>query len=109
VWLKWFVTFHLIVFGWILFRSESLHLAGVFLSRLFTTFGAPTLWSAPVVGAIVLVVGLQLLPERPLERIQVRIERLRPALLAVGLAIVIVFAAATVPSQGVPPFIYFRF
>jgi hypothetical protein len=34
---------------------------------------------------------------------------LRPALLAVGLAIVIVFAAATVPSQGVPPFIYFRF
>jgi alginate O-acetyltransferase complex protein AlgI len=107
-WLKWFVTFHLIVFGWILFRSESLHLAGVFLSRL-PTIGAPTLWTAPVVGAIVVVVGLQLLPEKPLERFQVRIERLRPALLAVGLAIVILFAAATVPSQGVPPFIYFRF
>ncbi len=108
VWLKWFVTFHLIVFGWILFRSESLHLAGVYLSRLFT-IGAPTLWTAPVVGAILLVIGLQLVPERPLERFQVRIERLRPALLAVGLAIVIVFSAATVPSQGVPPFIYFRF
>jgi alginate O-acetyltransferase complex protein AlgI len=108
MWLKWFVTFHLIVFGWILFRSESLHLAGVFISRLFT-IGPPTLWSAPVVGAIVLVIGLQLLPEKPLERLQVRIERLRPALLAVGLAIVIVFSAATVPSQGVPPFIYFRF
>jgi alginate O-acetyltransferase complex protein AlgI len=108
VWLKWFVTFHLIVFGWILFRSESLHLAGVYLSRLFT-IGAPTLWTAPVVGAIVVVIGLQLLPEKPLERFQVRVERLRPALLAGGLAIVIVFAAATVPSQGVPPFIYFRF
>ncbi len=108
VWLKWFVTFHLIVFGWILFRSESIHLAAVFISRLFTS-GAPTLWTAPVIGAIVLVVGLQLLPEKPLERFQVRIERLRPALLAVGLAIVIVFSAATVPSQGVPPFIYFRF
>jgi len=107
-WLKWFVTFHLIVFGWILFRSESLHLAGVFLSRLLT-IGAPTLWTAPVVGAIVVVIGLQLLPEKPLERFQVRIERLRPAVLAVGLAIVIMFAAATVPSQGVPPFIYFRF
>jgi len=107
-WLKWFVTFHLIVFGWILFRSESLHLAGVFLSRL-VTLGAPTLWTAPVVGAIVVVIGLQLLPEKPLERFQVRIERLRPAVLAVGLAIVIVFSAATVPSQGVPPFIYFRF
>jgi alginate O-acetyltransferase complex protein AlgI len=108
VWLKWFVTFHLIVFGWILFRSESIHLAAVFISRLFTA-GAPTLWTAPVLGAIVLVIGLQLLPEKPLERFQVRIERMRPALLAVGLAIVIVFAAATVPSQGVPPFIYFRF
>ena len=107
-WLKWFVTFHLIVFGWILFRSESLHLAGVFLSRLLT-LGAPTLWTAPVVSAIVVVIGLQLLPEKPLERFQVRIERLRPAVLAVGLAIVIVFSAATVPSQGVPPFIYFRF
>jgi alginate O-acetyltransferase complex protein AlgI len=107
-WLKWFVTFHLIVFGWILFRSESLHLAGVFLSRLIT-IGAPTLWTAPVVGAIIVVIGLQLLPEKPLERFQVRIERLRPVVLAVGLAIVILFSAATVPSQGVPPFIYFRF
>jgi alginate O-acetyltransferase complex protein AlgI len=108
VWLKWFVTFHLIVFGWILFRSETIHLAGVFLSRL-ATVGAPTLWTAPVVVAIIVVIGLQLLPERPLERFQVRIERMRPALLGVGLAIVIVFASATVPTQGVPPFIYFRF
>jgi alginate O-acetyltransferase complex protein AlgI len=107
-WLKWFVTFHLIVFGWILFRSETIHLAGVFLSRL-ATVGAPTLWTAPVVGAIIVVIGLQLLPERPLERFQVRIERMRPALLGLGLAIVIVFASATVPTQGVPPFIYFRF
>jgi hypothetical protein len=29
--------------------------------------------------------------------------------LGVGLAVVIAFAGATVPSQGVPPFIYFRF
>ena len=77
------MTFHLIVFGWILFRSETIYLAGVFISRLFTV-GAPTLWTAPVVGAIVLVIGMQLLPEKPLERFQVRIERMRPALLAAG-------------------------
>jgi hypothetical protein len=35
--------------------------------------------------------------------------RLRPAVLAAGLAICIAVAGATVPSQGVPPFIYFRF
>jgi alginate O-acetyltransferase complex protein AlgI len=107
-WLRWLVTFNLIVFGWILFRSQSLALAGVFLSRLVVP-GHPTLWTAPVLAAIVLVVGLQLLPPEPLERLQVAVERMRPVLLGVGLAIVIVFAAATVPSQGVPPFIYFRF
>ena len=30
-------------------------------------------------------------------------------MLAVGLAAVILFVGATVPSQGVPPFIYFQF
>ena len=107
-WLRWLVTFNLIVFGWIVFRSQSLSLLGVFLSRLVTP-GPATLWTAPVLLAIIVVVGLQLLPERPIEHLQVAIERLRPALLGVGLAIVIVFVAATVPSQGVPPFIYFRF
>jgi alginate O-acetyltransferase complex protein AlgI len=55
------------------------------------------------------VIGLQLLPSQPLERLQVSIERLRPVLLGAALAVLIVLVAATVPSQGVPPFIYFRF
>ena len=107
-WLKWLVTFHLIVFGWILFRSPSLALTGAFLSRLVTP-GAATLWTAPVLCAIAVVIGLQLVPERPLEALQIRLERLRPAVLGVGLAVAIAFVGATVPSQGVPPFIYFRF
>ena len=32
-----------------------------------------------------------------------------PILLGVGLAVTVAFVGATVPSQGVPPFIYFRF
>jgi alginate O-acetyltransferase complex protein AlgI len=107
-WLKWAVTLNLIVFGWILFRAPSLPLLKTFLSRLVTP-GPATLWSVPVVGAIVLVIALQLLPEQPLERLQARVERIRPVVLAVVLAVVIVFVAATVPSGGVPPFIYFRF
>jgi alginate O-acetyltransferase complex protein AlgI len=107
-WLRWVITFHLVVFGWILFRAQSLTEVGTLLSRL-TVISRPTLWSATVLCAIGLVVGLQLLPPNWLERLQVRVESLRPALLGVGLAVVIAFAAATVPSQGVPPFIYFRF
>jgi alginate O-acetyltransferase complex protein AlgI len=107
-WLRWLVTFHLIVFSWILFRSPSLADVGTFLARLGAP-GAATLWSAPVLIAIVLVIGLQLLPPRPLERLQARVESLNPAVLAGGLAVIIALAGATVSTQGVPPFIYFRF
>jgi D-alanyl-lipoteichoic acid acyltransferase DltB (MBOAT superfamily) len=107
-WLRWFVTFHLICFGWILFRSQDLGLIGDFLAR-FGSLGEPTLWTAPVIAAVAIVVGMQLLPERPLENLRIRIERANPALLGAALAILIVVVGATVPSQGVPPFIYFRF
>jgi D-alanyl-lipoteichoic acid acyltransferase DltB (MBOAT superfamily) len=107
-WLRWFVTFHLVVFGWILFRSQSLALVGTFLSRLLVP-GPATLASATVIAAIVIVIGLQLLPTGPLTALQLHFERLRPVALAVLLALVIAFVGATVPSQGVPPFIYFRF
>jgi alginate O-acetyltransferase complex protein AlgI len=107
-WLRWFVTFNLIVLGWILFRSTDLTVFGDYMSALVRS-GPATLYSVPVVGAIALVVGLQLLPERPMEGIELRIGRLRPLLLGAALAVVVLVVGATVPSQGVPPFIYFRF
>jgi len=108
VWLRWFITFHLVVFGWILFRSQSLGLAGQFISRLFVS-GPATLWSVPVVLAILVVIGLQLLPSKGVEGFQARIERIQPVILGTGLAVVIAFVGATVSSHGVAPFIYFRF
>jgi alginate O-acetyltransferase complex protein AlgI len=108
VWLRWLVTFHLIVLGWVLFRAQSIGLAWAFLGRL-ATFGSPTLWKAPVLLAVSLVIGMQLLPTRPIGSLQARLGRVRPALLGAALAVLILFVAATVPSGGVPPFIYFRF
>jgi D-alanyl-lipoteichoic acid acyltransferase DltB (MBOAT superfamily) len=107
-WLRWLLTFHLIVFGWILFRAQGLDLVGEYLNALFS-WGPATLWSVPVVLAVVVVIGTQLLPPRPLDALRIRIERLGPATLGAALAVVILLVAATVPSQGVPPFIYFRF
>jgi alginate O-acetyltransferase complex protein AlgI len=107
-WLRWFVTFNLIVVGWILFRSTDMSAFGDFIGALFRS-GPATLYSVPVVGAILLVIGLQLLPERPMEGIELRFGRLQPLLLGVLLALVVLVVGATVPSQGVPPFIYFRF
>ena len=59
--------------------------------------------------AIAVVIGLQLLPERPTEGFELRVGRLNPLLLGTALAVIVLIVGATVPSQGVPPFIYFRF
>jgi D-alanyl-lipoteichoic acid acyltransferase DltB (MBOAT superfamily) len=107
-WFRWFVVFNLVVFGWILFRTQDLDQFADFISALFTA-GEATLWSWPVVLAIVVVVGLQLLPEKPTEGFELRLGRLNPLLLGAALAGVVLVVGATVPSQGVPPFIYFRF
>ena len=107
-WLRWFVTFNLIVFGWILFRSTDLGLFGTYLGRLVRARVADAV-DVPVVLAVIVVIGMQLLPPRPVERLQVWIERLNPIGLAAGVAVAILIVGATVPSQGVPPFIYFRF
>ena len=107
-WLRWFVTFHLIVFSWILFRSQSLPLVGAFLSRLVVP-GPATLFSVPVLVAIGAAIGLQLVPVRPLARAQAWLERLPAPALGAGLALVAIAAAGTLSSQGVAPFIYFRF
>ncbi|MET0731092.1 MAG: MBOAT family protein [Solirubrobacterales bacterium] len=106
--LRWAGTFLAVCFAWILFRSPDLDLFWTFLERLVDP-GPATLWTVPVVAMVVAVIGIQLLPPRPLERLQLRIERLQPLALALALAIVILVVGATVPSQGVPPFIYFQF
>lgn len=67
------------------------------------------MWTLPVIVAVVVVIGLQLLPARSVERLQVRLESLQPVVLGTGLAVLIAFVGATVSSQGVAPFIYFRF
>jgi alginate O-acetyltransferase complex protein AlgI len=107
-WLRWFVTFNLVCLAWILLRSGSLDLFWTFLGRLVEP-GEATLWTVPVVLAIAVVIVAQLLPRGRMEGLQLSIERLRPVALALALAATILVVGATVPSQGVPPFIYFQF
>jgi hypothetical protein len=101
-------VFNLVVLGWVLFRAENLDLAGTFLSRLVVP-GEATLWAPVTVAAVVGVIGFQLLPPDPLERLRLRLAELPAYALGFGLAAVVALVGATVPSQGVPPFIYFQF
>jgi D-alanyl-lipoteichoic acid acyltransferase DltB (MBOAT superfamily) len=107
-WVRWSVTFNFVVFAWIFFRSQSIGDAFTFIGSLFNP-GPATLWAVTPVALTVGVIGFQLLPPRPLEAWRLRFERLNPVLLGAALTLVILFVGATVPSQGVAPFIYFRF
>ena len=107
-WFRWLATFNLVVFGWLLFRAQDLGDVGTMLGQLVEP-GPATLWTVPAVGLVVAVIGFQLLPIRPLAALRLRLERLHPVALGLGLATVILLVAATIPSQGVPPFIYFQF
>ena len=60
-------------------------------------------------AAIALVVGCQLLPPDPVERLRERAAGLPAPALGMALAFVVAVVGATVPSEGVPPFIYFQF
>jgi len=107
-WLAWLVVFHLVVLAWVPFRAPDLDLAGALLAQLAQP-GPATLWAPGAVLVTLLVIGLQLLPPAPLDALRARVEALRPAVLGPGLAASVVLVAATIPSQGVPPFIYFAF
>jgi len=108
-WLRWVLVFHGVVFAWVLFRAPDLGTAGAVLGRLgdFTT--PATLFAPAVVLAVVLAIGLQLLPERPVVALRHRLEALNPPALAAGLIVTIIVVGATVPGGAVPPFIYFQF
>jgi D-alanyl-lipoteichoic acid acyltransferase DltB (MBOAT superfamily) len=107
-WLGWFLTFHIVCAAWILFRSPDLGVMASFFSQLVEP-GAATLVTAPAVVLVVLVIGLQLIPPKPMDSIQLRVQQWSPAALGATMFLVILIVGATIPDSGVPPFIYFQF
>jgi len=90
------------------FRLPDLDLQLAMLGQLATP-GPATLWG-PV--AVLLTFGVILshsLPAARLQGLRLRIAALPVPALSTGLAASILVVAATIPAQGVPPFIYFQF
>ena len=98
-WLRWLIVFNVVTFGWILFRAGSLEIAGQYIGQLAEA-GPVTVATPAVLAAVIGVIGFQLLPPVPLERVRLWFAEL-PAVIAV--------VGATVPGGAVPPFIYFQF
>jgi D-alanyl-lipoteichoic acid acyltransferase DltB (MBOAT superfamily) len=106
--IAWLTTFLFVCLAWIPFRAPDLATAWAYAGRLVTP-GPSTLLTPGVAAAVVGVLALQLLPERPLDVVRERLQALDPIALGAGLASIVALVAASVPGNAVPPFIYFRF
>ena len=101
-------TFHFVCIGWVLFRADSLATAGEILVRSVTAWGPAPLASLGLVAVIAGALTLQLLPEKPGQRLEVAFARL--PLPAQGAALGAFLALAVVLGPiGVAPFIYYQF
>jgi alginate O-acetyltransferase complex protein AlgI len=107
-WLGWLIVFHIVTFAWVFFRAPNFGTAGAVFGQLLSG-GTATLFDPVVVIAVVLAIGLQLLPERPVVTLRHRVEAYNPVALATGLAVTIIVVGSTIPGGSVPPFIYFQF
>lgn len=103
------LTFHVVCFAWIFFRSESFADAWHLILRLGTAWGEPSpLVTGGVLAAIAVGIGSQYLPLRFPLAVMARFSRLPiPAQAAVlGVALLVTHAMG---PEGVAPFIYFQF
>ncbi|HEX8084378.1 MAG TPA: MBOAT family protein [Solirubrobacteraceae bacterium] len=107
-WFAWLLTFHIVCAAWVLFRSGDLGVAGDVFAQMVEP-GAVTLVTVPAAILVLLVIGLQLIPPKPMDALQLRVQQWSPAALGATLFVVILLVGATIPDQGVPPFIYFQF
>src|SRR3954463_887845 len=109
---RWFgriLTFNVVCFAWIFFRSGSFGRAGEVIERLFTAGGGPSpLVTSSVVLAILVGIGGQYVRPGAVVAVFRGFGRLPlPAqAAAVGLCLMLI---NTLGPEGVAPFIYFRF
>lgn len=102
------LTFHLICFGWILFRSGDFATAALVIDRLSSATLPVTLPAWPVLAAIALGIGGQYLPENWFDAVRCGVQSMPPVLrgACAGGCVMLIEAAGPV---GVAPFIYFQF
>jgi len=104
-----FVTFQVVCFAWIFFRSDSFGDAWDLIARLFSAWGEPSpLVTGGVVAAIAVGIGSQYLPRRLPLALMARFSRLPIPAQAFVLSLGLLLTSVLGP-EGVAPFIYFQF
>ena len=106
-------TFHLVCFGWILFRADSMQTVGEVLTQIFIKFHPEVFGHFVMVYkgvCILMVIGyiLHFMPKRAEYNLQMVVTRSPLVIQAILLAVAI-FVVVQFRSAGVQPFIYFQF
>ena len=103
------LTFQLVCFAWIFFRSESFDAAWELLAGLAGGWGEPSpLVTSGVLAAIAVGIGSQYVPAAVPRRLMAGLSRLPVLGQAAVLAVALLVTHAMGP-EGVAPFIYFQF
>ncbi|MDH6305830.1 alginate O-acetyltransferase complex protein AlgI [Parabacteroides sp. PF5-5] len=108
-----FITFHLVCFGWIFFRAESMQTAGEVLTQIFTRFH-PEVFLQFVMGYkgvfLLMLIGyiLHFMPKKAEQAAQAVVTR-SPLVVQSLMLVILIFIVIQVKSAGVQPFIYFQF
>lgn len=107
-WLANIITVSFFALSAVPFRAPDFDLMGGLLGQLASP-GPATLWAPLVVLLTFGTIISHSLPAAPLQRMRTRIAALPVPALSAGVAASVLVVVATIPSQGVPPFIYFQF
>jgi alginate O-acetyltransferase complex protein AlgI len=106
--LQWLVTFHVVCLAWIFFRAESIGTAFDMVGGILTSAGPSPLVTGLLLFTIAAAIASQFVPDRAVERAQLRFTTLGPGTQAVALAAALTVIDVLGPD-GVAPFIYFQF
>jgi len=107
VWARRLVCFHLVLFGWLLFRVESLSDLGPYLSNLFA-FSGESRAHPMAIALLGAAAAAHIVPRDLLDRLQHRLAGDVPAVVqgALYAAAIVLFAGASLDTAA---FIYFQF
>lgn len=107
------ITFHLVCFSWIFFRSESMESAWAMLGQIFTSFKGAIFFDF-IVGykwiVLLMSIGytLHFMPQKAEDRFRDYIAR-QPMLLNAILITALIWLIMQIKSGEIQPFIYFQF
>jgi len=104
----WLITFHLVCFSWIFFRSQTFESA-IDYFRVMFSLQSFAITMTPLVAMMFVFGALtQIIPDRLQSSVEAWYDR-ASILLKIAVPVIVIWIIAAASPDGVPPFIYFQF